>query len=121
MDFDEVPEFDLADRMRKALRTSHVGVQEMADYLGVARNTVSTWINGKIQPSMQTVRLWALRTGVPYVWLKDGRPHESPHPAGPEGGHVAATNDYSLQGTSGVVVPFPQVTGPESAPYRRAA
>ncbi len=88
MDFDEVPEFDLADRMRKALRTSHVGVQEMADYLGVARNTVSTWINGKIQPSMQTVRLWALRTGVPYAWLKDGQTHESPRPAGPEGGEV---------------------------------
>ena len=67
-----VPEFDLADRMRKALRTSGVGVQEMADYLGVARNTVSTWINGRIEPSTQTKRLWALRTGVPFEWLEHG-------------------------------------------------
>lgn len=35
-----IPEWDLADRMRKSLRHSGVGVQEMADYLGVARNTV---------------------------------------------------------------------------------
>ncbi|MGH3503879.1 MAG: helix-turn-helix domain-containing protein [Nocardioidaceae bacterium] len=67
-----VPEWDTADRMRKALRASGVPVQQMADYLGVARNTVSTWINGKIKPSTQTLRLWALRTGVSYDWLTGG-------------------------------------------------
>jgi len=67
-----IPQWDLADRMRKALRTSDVGVQEMATYLGVARNTVSTWINGRISPSRQTLRLWALRCGVPYEWLVGG-------------------------------------------------
>ena len=74
--------------MRRALRVSGVGVQEMAEYLGVARNTVSTWINGKIVPSVQTVRLWALRTGAPYAWLKDGVNEGSPAPTGtglPEG------------------------------------
>lgn len=65
-----VPPWDLADRMRKALRHSGTGVQEMADYLGVARNTVSTWINGRIAPSVQTLRLWALKTGVPFEWLR---------------------------------------------------
>jgi transcriptional regulator with XRE-family HTH domain len=68
-----VPEWDVADRMRKALRESGVGVQEIADYLGVARNTVSTWINGRIEPSKQTLRLWALRCGVSYEWLETGR------------------------------------------------
>jgi transcriptional regulator with XRE-family HTH domain len=67
-----VPEFDLADRMRKALRVAGIGVQEMADYLGVARNTVSTWINGKIAPSTLTIRLWAIRCDVPYDWLRWG-------------------------------------------------
>lgn len=67
-----VPAWDLADRMRKALRESGVGVQEMADYLGVTRSTVSTWINGRIQPSVQTLRLWALATGVPLEWLSGG-------------------------------------------------
>jgi transcriptional regulator with XRE-family HTH domain len=68
-----VPSWDLADRMRKSLRHADTGVQEMADYLGVARNTVSTWINGRIEPSTQTLRLWALRTGVSYEWLAGGR------------------------------------------------
>lgn len=71
-----VPQFDLADRMRKALRTSDLGVQEMADYLGVARSTVGKWINGHINPSKQSLRLWALRTGVDFDWLVTG---ESPH------------------------------------------
>jgi len=69
-------DFDLADRMRKALRVSGLTVQEIADYLGVTRGTVSTWINGHIHPSTQTLRLWAARTGVPYSWLT-GCPEEA--------------------------------------------
>jgi transcriptional regulator with XRE-family HTH domain len=65
----DVPEWDIADRMRKALRHARLGVQEIADYLGVDRSTVSTWINGRIDPSTQTLRLWALRTGVSLAWL----------------------------------------------------
>ena len=68
-DVPAVPAWDLADRMRKALRVAGIGVSEMADYLGVTRNTVGTWINGRIEPSVQTVRLWALNTGVSYEWL----------------------------------------------------
>ena len=75
-----VPAWDVADRMRKALRVSDVGVQEIAEYLGVARNTVSTWINGRIDPSKQTLRLWALRCGVSYEWLLDG---DAPPPVPP--------------------------------------
>src|SRR5712664_1096210 len=67
-----VPVWDLPDRMRKALRHAGVEVQEMAEYLDVSRSTVSNWINGRIGPSTQTLRLWAMRTGVPYAWLKDG-------------------------------------------------
>ena len=80
-----VLEWDVADRMRKALRISDVGVQELADYLGVARNTVSTWINGRITPSTQTLRLVALRTGVPYEWLRDGKT-PADGPGGPDDG-----------------------------------
>ena len=72
--------FDKADRFRKSLRVTDITVQEMADYLGVTRGTVGNWINGRVAPSMQTTRLWALRTGVPYAWLEDG---ETPTPAPP--------------------------------------
>jgi transcriptional regulator with XRE-family HTH domain len=67
-----VPEWDIADRMRKALRTADLGVAEMANYLGVSRGSVSNWINGRIDPDRRTLRLWALRCGVSYDWLVTG-------------------------------------------------
>jgi len=72
-----VPEWDLADKMRKALREAEIGVGEMADYLGVARNTVGSWINGHQDPTKQTLRLWVLKTGVSYEWLT-GEPDDDP-------------------------------------------
>lgn len=89
-----VPTFDLADRMRRALRYADVGVQDMADYLEVSRNTVGNWINGHAQPSGATVRLWALRTGVSYRWLRDG---ESPRQDGPDGGGQLPRLDSNQQ------------------------
>lgn len=75
-----VPSWDLADRMRKSLREADISVQEMADYFEVSRNTVSAWINGRTPPAPQSVKLWALRTGVPYEWLRSGavQPHDGP-------------------------------------------
>jgi transcriptional regulator with XRE-family HTH domain len=69
-----VPEWDLPDRMRKALRTVGLGSQEMADYLGVNRATVTRWTSGSITPGTQTLRLWALRCGVSYDWLTGAGP-----------------------------------------------
>jgi transcriptional regulator with XRE-family HTH domain len=75
--------WDLADRMRKALRTSNIAAGEMATYLDVDRSSVSNWLSGRIKPSRQTLRLWALRTGVSYEWLSEGKePPASPHPDG---------------------------------------
>lgn len=71
-DYDPRLEFDQADRIRRALRIAGLPVSELADYLGVTRGTVSSWINGRISPSIQSLRLIALRTGVPYEWLRDG-------------------------------------------------
>jgi transcriptional regulator with XRE-family HTH domain len=68
-----VPEFDTADRMRKALREAGMTGRQMATYLGVNEATISTWINGRIHASTQTLRLWALRTGVNYEWLTTGQ------------------------------------------------
>lgn len=67
-----VPVWDLADRMRKSLREANIGVIEMASYLEVNRNTVGTWLNGHNRPSPATMRLWAMRCGVPFEWLRDG-------------------------------------------------
>lgn len=67
-----VPEWDLADRMRKALRESDFNSLEMADYLGVNRQTVAAWLGGKHYPKVGMLRLWAMRTGVDFDWLRDG-------------------------------------------------
>lgn len=78
------PEWSLGDRMAKAMRHAGVSRAEMADYLGVAINTVSTWTGDRIIPGKQTLRLWALRCGVGLDWL-EGR-EESPRHDGPNGG-----------------------------------
>ncbi len=65
----DVPDWDLADRMRKALRHAGVSTGEMAGYLGVSRQSVGNWISGRVDPSFQTVRLWSIRTGVPLEWV----------------------------------------------------
>ena len=67
-------EFDLADRMRKALRVADISVNDMADYLDMSRNAVGSWINGRIVPGRATVRLFAMRCGVPYEWLAEVHP-----------------------------------------------
>lgn len=71
---DTVPTWDLADRLRKSLRASGLGVQDVADELEISRSTVSAWINGRNRPSAAALRLWAMRTGVDYHWLRDGKP-----------------------------------------------
>ena len=72
VDLGQVPDWDLQDRMLKALRVAGMTALGMAEYLDVTRGTVANWLHGKIRPSTQTLMLWALRTGVPYGWLVDG-------------------------------------------------
>ena len=61
-----VPQWDTADRMRKALRQSGIGVTEMAVYLGVSRTTASNWLNGRIKPRPIYLKEWARRGESPH-------------------------------------------------------
>lgn len=81
-----IPEWDLSDRARKALRVAGISVTEMGEYLGVTRETAGRYINGKADMPLQTMRLWAMRTGVPFEWLKTG---EAP-PSGDGGASAGA-------------------------------
>lgn len=69
--------------MRRALRVAEISSNEMADYLGVSRTSVSAWINGRNEPRRTALIAWALRTGVPLEWLETGKAPTSP--SGPEG------------------------------------
>lgn len=65
-------EFDLADRLRKTLRTRDISVQDMADHLGVSRNSVGGWMSGRNLPSRATLRVWAAFVDAPLEWLESG-------------------------------------------------
>jgi transcriptional regulator with XRE-family HTH domain len=86
-----VPQWDTADRMRKGLRESGLGVTEMAVYLGVSRNTVGNWLNGRIKPRTIYLKEWALRTGTDYGWLVTGQ-------TGPGRPHLAGQGDVDKLG-----------------------
>lgn len=64
-----------------------MSVNEMALHLGVHRNTVSAWVNGRTPISGPAIRAWADRTGVSYDWLRHGDvptpPRPPAHPATP--------------------------------------
>lgn len=78
-----VPTWDLSDRMSKALRHAGVPVQGMAEYLGVSRNTVGNYLHGRTVPDKRTMRLWAIRCGVPLEWLETGVVTEGDGPPEP--------------------------------------
>lgn len=80
MGFNDLPDWDVADRLAKSLRHSDVSVGEMAVFLGVHRNSVSAWINGRTPVNERTLKLWAERTGWPLEWLRDGTGSSQPRP-----------------------------------------
>ncbi len=64
------PPWDVADAMRKSLRgMEHLSVGDIAQQLGVSRNTVGNWLNGRVEPDERTLIAWAQITAVPYRWL----------------------------------------------------
>lgn len=67
-----IPTWTLGDRLAKALDHSGVSVADMADELGVSRNTVGNYIAGRTAPKRAVVAAWALLTGVPRDWLLTG-------------------------------------------------
>lgn len=68
-----VPTWTLGDRLGKALHHAGVSVAEMAEYLGVSRNTVGNYVNDRTHIPRPTLMVWSLRTGVPIEWLEHGR------------------------------------------------
>lgn len=64
-----VPQWTLGDRLGKALKVAGMRQQDMADELGIERQTVSNYINGVTRPKLMVLKVWAMRTGVPIGWL----------------------------------------------------
>lgn len=99
-----VPEWDLSDRLRKSLREAELSVHAMSEYLDVDRKTVGNYLNGRTTPTTATLRVWALRTGASYTWLRTGALPEN----GPETGPGQQIVAYTWkQRTPGQVLTFP--------------
>jgi transcriptional regulator with XRE-family HTH domain len=74
-------EFHQGDRMKKALAYAGLSVEDMADYLGVNQATLYRWTTMRSPMKRQSLRLWALRTGVRLSWLETGQgPAVGPDP-----------------------------------------
>lgn len=78
----------MGDRLGKALRVAGIGVGEMAEVLGVSRETVGRYLHGRTTPPRAALMVWAARTGVPLHWLETGE--EKPAPGGWEAARAAA-------------------------------
>jgi transcriptional regulator with XRE-family HTH domain len=78
-----IPEWTLRWRLHRSLAHAGVSIDEMATELGVTRQTVSRWLNEHGEPRSGFLKLWALRTGVPYEWLRtraEVRKQDNRHP-----------------------------------------
>jgi transcriptional regulator with XRE-family HTH domain len=73
-----VPQWELYDRLGKAQRDAGIGVAEMADLLGVSRETVGRWLSGRGVPKRGALVAWASLTGVDLRWLETGEVQAAP-------------------------------------------
>ncbi|MBF6085120.1 helix-turn-helix transcriptional regulator [Nocardia cyriacigeorgica] len=74
------PVWTTADAMRKSLEASGIGIEEMADRLGVHRTTLGAWINGRKLPRKPTLIAWSQITDVPLGWLENPEHWQHHHP-----------------------------------------
>ena len=74
-------EFDLADRIRKAMRVSGLDQVELGALVGVSGSAVSGWSRGKVTPARHYIERIASATGVPLDWLLNGTSPRQPTPA----------------------------------------
>lgn len=49
-----------------------LSVDEIADYLGLSRDTVYTWISGKGMPAHRVGRLWKFKREEVDAWVTSG-------------------------------------------------
>ncbi|MDD4272681.1 MAG: helix-turn-helix domain-containing protein [Desulfobacter postgatei] len=50
-----------------------LSVEEIAQYLGVSKDTVYTWINKKKMPAHKVGRLWKFKKDEVDIWVRDGK------------------------------------------------
>ncbi|MEC4837471.1 helix-turn-helix transcriptional regulator [Mycobacteroides chelonae] len=83
-DAGDVPEILVRHRLRIAREHRGLEQAELADLIGVSRNTISNAENGRNEPRKILLNAWALACGVPVKWIENGgTPGRGP--SGPDG------------------------------------
>ncbi|WP_035240141.1 methylation-associated defense system helix-turn-helix domain-containing protein MAD1 [Desulfobacter vibrioformis] len=54
-----------------------LSVEEIAQYLGVSKDTVYTWINKKKMPAHKIGRLWKFKKDEVDIWVRAGKARDS--------------------------------------------
>lgn len=83
--YGNVPEWDLHDRLQKALRVRDITPTELAKELGVHRNTINNYLAGRSPIDRRTILAWAMACGVSPVWLEHGSAAIPPPSGGNDG------------------------------------
>lgn len=81
----QVPDWTIADRVRKAREFAGLKQLELAESVGMARTSLARIEQGKSEPRRPTLIAIAFATGVSLEWLEHG---ETPAGPGPSGGDV---------------------------------
>lgn len=50
-----------------------LSVEDIAQYLGISKDTVYTWINKKNMPAHKIGRLWKFKRDEVDAWVRDGK------------------------------------------------
>lgn len=76
----EIP--DVLPRHRLRIAREHAGLDQsqLAEFIGVSRNTISNAETGNVAPRKIVVNAWALACGVPVTWIWTGEPPAVPPP-----------------------------------------
>jgi transcriptional regulator with XRE-family HTH domain len=70
-----VPQWTLADRLRKARLHAGLEQADLAREIGIGRSTIVNYEAGRSEPSRPVLLSWAMRCGVAYEWLSDSDPN----------------------------------------------
>jgi DNA-binding XRE family transcriptional regulator len=68
-----VPVIEVRHRLRIAREHAGYEQSELADVVGVSRNTIGNMEKGRSAPRRIIINAWALACGVPVTWLMTGK------------------------------------------------
>lgn len=97
-----IPEWTVADRLRKVRESAGYSQSELADLTGISRRTISNYEQGS--PWKRTaVMAWAMATGYPYSWIVTGVDDGTNPPGDQEQGPTGRSSVSPGQGNARVL------------------